>query len=204
MLDQSEFGWGRGFAVLVLCLVAGVFFFGAVVWFAGPVYRLRMGPTSGMVPTVNPGETVLVKRWDAKKDHVRRYQLVVCRMPDLPDQIVIRRVVGLPGEQVEVRTNGLVINGRALPERELPEVLRGQTWLPKYSWLPEERVKAMFLRTWQVGTNQVFVVGDNLLKSRDSRMWGPLPLTNITGLVVKKIDSRGREVDLSGPFQQSK
>ena len=83
--------------------------------------------------------------------------------------MLIKRVIGLPGETVEIRDRILHINGEALDERYIKdEVCR----------------RRCHDQTWQLGADEYFMMGDNRNNSNDSRSFGPVPLPSIVGRVV--------------------
>ncbi len=96
----------------------------------------------------------------------RRGEIVVFEYPKDTTRDYIKRVIGLPGETVEIRNGQVLINGVPLFEPYLSDAARAQTGdMPPV----------------QVPPNTVFVMGDNRGNSSDSRNWGPLPLENIVG-----------------------
>jgi len=96
----------------------------------------------------------------------RRGEIVVFEYPRDTTRDYIKRVIGLPGETVEIRHGQVLINGVPLLEPYLSDAARTQTGnMPPV----------------QVPPNAVFVMGDNRGSSNDSRSWGPLPLENIVG-----------------------
>ena len=83
--------------------------------------------------------------------------------------MLIKRVVGLPGDTVDIREQEVYINGEALPEPYIKEPCQ-------ISRCREE--------TWILGENEYFMMGDNRNNSRDSRRFGPVPITKIVGQVI--------------------
>jgi signal peptidase I len=105
---------------------------------------------------------------------------VVFKYPKDPQKDYIKRVIGLPGETVEVRGHAVYVNDRALEE---PYVYYLGT-----SGRPDDQERALIgddVRTeWgpqQVPPGQLFVMGDNRDNSLDSRFWGFLPEDQVKG-----------------------
>jgi signal peptidase I len=116
---------------------------------------------SCMEPNLYTGERLLGNKLVYRLDGVHRGDIVVFRPPHRPDTPFIKRVIGLPGEVLEIRDNQVFINGRPLREPYLH--------LAWHDNRPAERVAA----------GELFVMGDNRDNSSDSRSWGELPLENV-------------------------
>ena len=109
--------------------------------------------------------------WDEQKElfpfhEPRRGEVIVFRYPLDPTRDFVKRVIGLPGETVEIHRGTVKIDGEALEEpylvgRDFNSL--GPTLVPPESY---------------------FVIGDNRNGSSDSRHWGPVPLENIVGKVL--------------------
>src|SRR5438270_3116064 len=115
---------------------------------------------SCMEPNLFTGERLLGNKLVYHLHGVHRGDIVVFRPPHRPDTPFIKRVVGLPGEVLEIRHNQVFINGHPLREPYLR--------LDWHDDRPAERIPAGML----------FVMGDNRDNSSDSRAWGGLPLDN--------------------------
>jgi signal peptidase I len=122
---------------------------------------------------------------------IRRGDIVVFKFPDQPDRDLIKRVIGLPGESVELRNKKVYINGAAIDE---PYV---HFLTPPSSDLQE--VTSSDVREnygpVTVPADQYFVMGDNRDNSEDSRYWGFLPRNNVKGkaLIIYWSYESGRE-----------
>ena len=132
------------------------------------VNKFVFGPTLGSL-----GERALPGR------AVRRGDIVVFKYPEEPDRDFIKRVIGLPGETIEVRQKIVYVDGRALDEPyvhflEPPSLPSGL-----------HEVTSMDLRERYgpvtVPEGHYFVMGDNRDNSQDSRYWGFLPRNYIKG-----------------------
>lgn len=101
-----------------------------------------------------------------------RGDIVVFREPVREDRDFVKRVIGLPGELVEVHSGSVFINGAELDEPYLDEAnLSGE-------------MNCIPLSTdCRLGAEQYFVLGDNRPNSNDSRAWGAVPEENIVGKV---------------------
>jgi signal peptidase I len=116
---------------------------------------------SCMEPNLYTGERLLGNKLIYHIDGIHRGDIVVFRPPHRPDTPFIKRVIGLPGEVLEIRHSQVYINGRPLREPYLQ--------LDWHDDRPAERIPASML----------FVMGDNRDNSSDSRAWGDLPLGNV-------------------------
>jgi signal peptidase I len=139
-------------------------------------------------PTVSPLERALLPIGT-----VKRGDIVVFKYPEEPDRDFIKRVIGLPGETVEVREKKVLIDGKPLQEwythflqpAAAPSAVHEVT-----SFDVRERYGPV-----TVPANQYFVMGDNRDNSQDSRYWGFLPRDYIKGkaLVIYWSYEAGRE-----------
>ena len=126
-------------------------------------------------PSFGPLESTLLGKKDVKRGHV-----VVFKFPEDPSRDFIKRVIGLPGEKVEIRDKQVLIDGRPLDEPYVhflePPLRRDD---------PEYGLRAESIRdNWGpevVPEGQLFVMGDNRDNSRDSRFWGFLPRDQVKG-----------------------
>ncbi len=126
--------------------------------------RVRVDGYS-MLPTLNDGEYVLVSKLAYRKELPRRGDIIVFRFPVNPRQDFIKRVIGLPGEEVRIDNGTVYINGVALDEEYIAAP-------PRYSG------------KWTVPPGYLFVLGDNRNDSSDSHTWGLVPMQNVIGKAV--------------------
>jgi signal peptidase I len=124
---------------------------------------------------------------------IRRGDVIVFKYPEEPDRDFIKRVIGLPGESVELREKKVYINGQPLDE---PYV---HFLLPPGSMSEQHEVTSSDVRERYgpvtVPENHYFVMGDNRDNSQDSRYWGFLPRGYVKGraLVIYWSYEAGRE-----------
>ena len=117
-----------------------------------------------MVPTLYPGD--LLWAVPVKKTELARGQLVLLELPS--KGAFIKRIVGLPGERVELRSNGLIIDGRPLDEPYVPSA---------------SSIQPQADGAWTLAPGSCFVAGDARDDSLDSRRLGPIPLEQIIARV---------------------
>ena len=129
-----------------------------------------------MVPTLLDGDRILVCRLCIRVDDVDRGDVIVFKFPEEPDRDFIKRVIGLPGETLELRAKKVYINGQPLDEpyvHFLTAVSEGSEVTSKDVLENYGPVK--------VPPNQYFMMGDNRDNSQDSRYWGFLPRHYVKG-----------------------
>jgi signal peptidase I len=107
----------------------------------------------------------------------RRGDIVVFKYPDEPDRDFIKRIIGLPGETVELRNKKVYINGQPIDE---PYVHFLSPPSSDYQEVTSFDVRERYGPV-TVPPNQYFVMGDNRDNSQDSRYWGFLPRAYIKG-----------------------
>jgi signal peptidase I len=107
---------------------------------------------------------------------IRRGDIVVFKYPDEPERDFIKRVIGLPGETLELRNKKVYINGQPLEEPYVHFLDADQAGQEITSFDVRERYGPV-----QVPVGQYFVMGDNRDNSQDSRYWGFLPRSYIKG-----------------------
>lgn len=127
---------------------------------------------TSMLPQLHDGERLLVNKLvyyklkSVRWGHLDRGDIVVFWFPNDPDKSYVKRIIGLPGENVEVRNGKVYINGTELKEDYL-DTEHNQS-LPSF---PAKRVD----------DHHYFVMGDNRDNSSDSRYWGLVPEKYIYG-----------------------
>ena len=118
---------------------------------------------SSMEPNLHTDQRLVVEKVTYRLHGPHRGDVVVLRMPDRGPELLIKRVIGLPGETIEIR-NGIVhINQQPLDESYLVRST-GSTYGPT-----------------RVPEGHVFVMGDNRGASNDSRVFGPVSLDRVVG-----------------------
>jgi len=110
---------------------------------------------------------------------VKRGDIIVFRYPLQPDVDYVKRVIGMPGDIVEVRDKKVSINGKQLDE---PYVIHVDPMTyPLQPALPEPYRSRDQFGPYTVGPDSYFAMGDNRDRSQDSRYWGTVPRSMIKG-----------------------
>lgn len=138
------------------------------------VYLLILQPHkikgASMEPNFHDGEYLLTDKVSYRLGEPARGDVVVFKAPPTYKDEFIKRIIGLPGEQVTIKEGKIYINGRELEEEYLPE----NTQIVPGKYLTEGQ-------TITVPANSYFVLGDNRDHSLDSRNIGPIERQYITG-----------------------
>src|SRR5262252_10366266 len=124
---------------------------------------------------------------------IRRGDIVVFKYPEEPDRDFIKRVIGLPGETLEVREKKVYINGTPLDEPYV-HFLQPPTATSELSEVTSFDVRERYGPV-TIPADQYFMMGDNRDNSQDSRYWGFLPRELVKGkaLVIYWSYEAGRE-----------
>jgi signal peptidase I len=124
---------------------------------------------------------------------LQRGNVVVFKYPEEPERDFIKRVIGLPGDTIELRAKKVYINGKALDEPYI-HFLQPPDGQSEYHEVTSYDVRERYGPV-TVPPNQYFVMGDNRDNSQDSRYWGFLPRDYIKGkaLVIYWSYEAGRE-----------
>jgi len=124
---------------------------------------------------------------------IRRGDVIVFKYPEQPDRDFIKRVIGLPGESLEVREKKVFINGSPLVEpyaHYLSPSSEGSAFHEVTSFDVRERYGPV-----TIPPDHYFMMGDNRDNSQDSRYWGFLPRANIKGKALLIYWSYEAEMD---------
>ncbi len=158
---EKQPGTLRFFIDLIETLVLAIVLFVAINAISA---RIRVDGSS-MEPSLYSGEFIIVNRLAFKLGKPHIGDVIVFRLPRDPKQELIKRIIGLPGDEVSIGNGNVFVNGQQLQETYIaaPPAYHG---------------------TWQVPEGQVFVLGDNRNNSSDSHSWGSVPLEDVVGKAI--------------------
>lgn len=207
--QSGERAWLSAMVALGLPTLLSLFVRTSVI----ETYRL---PSAGMHPTLLPGDLVLATKFDYGLRLLGKADAVSASLPQLGDLVVfsqsddqpallIKRVVGLPGDRIELREGSLWRNGqpvsaqpgpapceyRAIEEKQPPpgvlrtcravrETLGSRSYVVSYD---EPALTQQTVQPVEVGPGQVYLLGDNRDNSHDSRHFGPIAAARVTGRI---------------------
>lgn len=158
-VDPKPYGLRRAFWDAIETILISLVLFAAINFLTA---RIRVESIS-MEPNLYAGDFVIVSRLAYRFDGPVRGDVIVFRFPPQPNQTpYIKRVIGLPGDRVQVKQGNVFINNNYLQE-------------------PYLNVETNQDGYWQVPEDALFVMGDNRENSSDSRTWGMVPLENVIG-----------------------
>jgi signal peptidase I len=125
---------------------------------------------TSMMPGLTDQERIFINKYTYKlgAGAISRDDLVVFHYPNDPSQSYIKRVIGIPGDTVQIIEGTVYVNGDKLDEPYVPEEYRDHVSLPKE----------------KVPTDDYFVLGDHRSSSNDSRVWGFVDRKAIYGKAV--------------------
>jgi signal peptidase I len=146
-------------------------------------YQSYVVPLRSMEPTIPKDSRITVERIEEFSAGRARYgDIVVFRSPRTPQEIYVQRLMGLPGDRIEVRSRQLFRNGELVSEPYVQHDRKSA--IP----LGNELYRLNDLPTVEVPPRRAFLMGDNRDSVVDSRYWGAIPFEDITGIVVAVVE----------------
>ena len=142
------------FEITFIC--TGVFLL--IYFFVGQLLEVT---GDSMYPNFHDKEQIVAEKLSIKFKELKRGEIVIFEHPMEKDRLLIKRVIGLPGETIKIENGYVFINNKQLEEKYLPEgtTTEGQNFL-------KEDIEH------QIPNNSYVMMGDNRIKSTDSREWG--------------------------------
>jgi signal peptidase I len=140
-------------------------------------------PTGSMLPTLQINDRLIVDKVSYRFTDPVRGDIVVFNPPDKlgSKDAYIKRLIGLPGDRVEVKDGGTVyINGIAISEKYVSD-------RATYTWTKTESSDPNFTPNLIVPKDQYLVLGDNRNNSLDSHYWGFVPKDHLIGKAVVRL-----------------
>src|SRR5213594_2715807 len=143
----------------------------AVILYVGISFAVQALHVEGlsMYATLDNNDYLIANKIDYRLHAPQSGDIVILRPPTNNSTDFIKRIIGLPGERILIRSGVVYINGHRLDEPYLPEAGVSET-----NWPDNSSGRVM-------GADEYFVMGDNRNKSQDSRFFGPITRDRIDG-----------------------
>lgn len=187
--NQKEESW---LSTIVWCVIIILLVIGLRTYVFSP---MKISGHS-MDPSLADGERVI--SWKLSK--VQRFDIVTLKAPDDPSKDYVKRVIGLPGDKIQMKNDELYINGKHYDEPYLNKFKTAMKNGTLADYYPSEykeiaNTTTIFTENFTLNTlastkgsitvpkDTYFVMGDNRIISKDSRMLGFIPEKNILGVV---------------------
>lgn len=138
--------------------------------------------SSSMEPTIKKGEYVTMDQGSYRSSLPARWDVVTFEPPQHPDQMWAFRIVGLPGETIDITPTGVSIDGKIISRPSSLSRL-GPYQRPSGTFVPGTPMTAF---PYTIPADSYFVLGDNVSNAMDSRYWGALKKSQIHGKVWGK------------------
>lgn len=177
-------------------------------------YRVVRVPTGAMANTIIPGDRILCRTHIGE---INRGDIVLFKLPTDPKEMYVKRVIGLPGETIQVKGRSVFINGGELHEERALVRLPGpqESELPVVKVEPKPRdawyrvfydiefssddefeinpgLKYGVAESYKIPPGNYFLLGDSRDNSLDSRYWGTVPRELIVGKALMILDSSAK------------
>ncbi len=133
-----------------------------VIWLVKSATQNFRIEGSSMLPTLHEGEYLIINKLAYFLDEPQRGDIIVLQFPNDRSRDFIKRVIGLPGDTIEIHDGQVFVNGQPIEEPYIKDP-------------PSNN------QTWLVPAGSYFVMGDNRQSSSDSRSWSYLPRKDIIG-----------------------
>jgi signal peptidase I len=160
MVTLGAFSLLRDIAISVVLAVVLIVF----------IYQPVKVEGTSMMPGLTDQERIFINKYTYKlgNDAIAREDLVVFNYPYDPTQSYIKRIIGIPGDTIEIEDGTVIVNGQKISEPYVPEEYRDHRSTPKQ----------------KIPKDHYFVLGDHRSSSNDSRVWGFVDRKEIYGKAV--------------------
>lgn len=157
--------WGEPF------VVAAILAFVIRTFLIGP-YKI---PTGSMKPTFLEGDRIFADKITYRFRTPQRGDIIIFKAPMDPKKDFVKRLVGLPGDKLQIKEGKLIINGETLDDPPFSE----HYYYNRNEWDFGKEGQII-----EVPPGNYFALGDNSAQSNDSRSWGFVPAKNLVGKAV--------------------
>jgi signal peptidase I len=128
-------------------------------------------PSGSMLPTLQIGDRVLVAKFWTWFQEPSRGSIYVFKYPVEPDRDFIKRIIGLPGDVIDIQSGVVYVNGSPIDE----------DYVKNRDYFSLRRNDIFNTVPIKVPENMYFTLGDNRMNSQDGRYWGFVPRNYLKG-----------------------
>ncbi len=125
---------------------------------------------NSMYPYLHDKEQIIAEKLSIKFDPIKRGEVVIFWHPEGRQDLLVKRIIGLPGETIKIQNGFIYINGQKLGEPYLSSNV-----------VTEEGTFLLEGQDYKISQDYYIVIGDNRGESTDSRYWGPVAKDTIIG-----------------------
>ena len=171
MDEEKHPFWGYFVDIIETIVVAAAIFVVVYLFLLQP-HQVR---GASMEPNLSDGQYILTDKISYRFDKPRRGDIIVFKAPVDPNFDYIKRIIGLPGESIQIKGGKIIIQNTTHPKGfvlEEPYKINGSD---QPGTLLEDN------KEFKISEDNYFVLGDNRNQSFDSREWGELSRKNIIG-----------------------
>lgn len=129
-----------------------------------------------MMSTLNNNDQVFIEKVSLYNSSIKRGEIVTFQSHDTNNSDYVKRVIGVAGDEIEIRSGKVYLNGKLLKEN----YLKPNTYTSGGDFLLENQ-------SYKVPAGYIFVMGDNRTVSNDSRNIGPIALKSLNGHVILRV-----------------
>jgi len=136
------------------------------------VYRPMVVSGSSMYPTFQDNDRIIVDTFNGDISQLNRGDVIVFFSPEAESRLMVKRIIGMPGDNICILEGHVYLNGVLLKESYTNNGESSHETIPSF----------------RVPENGVFVLGDNRLVSADSREWGAIDKSRIYGRIIHRFE----------------
>ena len=158
--------------IIVPILIVAAIFSPVAVRAVAPIKAYKI-PAGSMLPTLAVGDHIIVNKLEYKSKSPERLDIVVFPYPVDPSKDFIKRIIGLPGDKIEIKKKAVYLNDVKIDE---PYAAKDDSIEPGEYLKPRDDLGPLV-----VPEGKLFVMGDNRDHSYDSRFWGFVDVDKLKG-----------------------